>query len=218
MAPNTSRIVDLENKMDAVQQKMDLQHQDLKSSIVELAASTKDNIHALIAFLTRFREKSPLHSFSADSQANFAEPPPFRSQSRRETLLDHYPRLEFSYFSGSDPHVWVTKSAKFFHLYSIPKDQKVELVSYYLEGRAHTWFEGWSFRHFPLIWGQFVEELLHRFGNQEQLNVVAAFNKLRQTTTVFHYQEEFEDLRSTMLRLNPDLNESYFIMSFLGGA
>ncbi|CAL1382814.1 unnamed protein product [Linum trigynum] len=217
MATHTSRIVDLETQMAAVQQKLDSQHQDLKSAIAELAASTKDNIDALTASLTRLRDQSPRRSSPSGSQSHFPDPPPFLSQHHRPSLLDHYPRLEFSYFSGTDPHVWVSKCAKLFNLYSIPEDQKVELVSYYLEGRAHTWFEGWSFRRFPLIWGQFVEELLHRFGNQEQLNVVAAFNQLRQTTTLSRYQEEFEDLRSRILRLNPDLNEYYFVMSFMGG-
>ncbi|CAL1394161.1 unnamed protein product [Linum trigynum] len=50
-----------------------------------------------------------------------------------------------------------------------------------------------------------------------KLNVIVAFNQLRLTSTVSRYQEDFKDLRSRMLRLNPDLNEYYFIMSFLGG-
>ncbi|CAL1411718.1 unnamed protein product [Linum trigynum] len=68
-----------------------------------------------------------------------------------------------------------------------------------------------------LIWGQFVDELLRRFDNQEELNVVASFNHLRQTNSVSRYPEDFEDLRSHMLRLNPALNEQYFILIFLGG-
>ncbi|CAL1414734.1 unnamed protein product [Linum trigynum] len=217
MASNTSRIIDLEAQMASVQLQLDSHHQDLKSAIAELAASTKDNIDALAASFARSREKSPIGS-SSPSLDSVADQHNFRQQQqRRPSILDHYPRLEFSYFSGSDPHVWVSKCNKLFHLYSIPEEQKVDLVSYYLEGRAYTWFEGWSFRRFPLIWGHFVDELLHRFGHREQLNVVAAFNKLRQTTSVARYQEDFEDLRSRLLRLNPELNEHYFIMSFLGG-
>ncbi|CAL1379503.1 unnamed protein product [Linum trigynum] len=224
MASHTSRIVDLETQMASVQLQLESQHQDLKSqhqelktAIAELAASTKDNIDALAASFTRSREKSPIR-LAPQSQAPFSDQQHFRGQQqRRPSILDHYPRMEFSYFSGSDPHVWVSRCNKLFHLYSIPEEQKVDLVSYYLEGRAYTWFEGWSFRRLPLIWGYFVDELLHRFGHQEQLNVVAAFNKLRQTSSVARYQEEFEDLRSRLLRLNPELNEHYFIMSFLGG-
>ncbi|CAL1360699.1 unnamed protein product [Linum trigynum] len=77
MATNTSRIVDLETQMTAVQQKMDLQHQDLKSAIAELAASTKDNIDALSASLARLRDKSPSRSSPSGSQAPFTEAPPF---------------------------------------------------------------------------------------------------------------------------------------------
>ncbi|CAL1357428.1 unnamed protein product [Linum trigynum] len=216
MASHTSRIVDLETQMASVQLQLESQHQDLKAAIAELAASTKDSIEALTASFGRNREKSPIRS-PPHSQAPFADQQHFRHPQRRPSILDHYPRLEFSYFSGTDPHVWVSKCTKLFHLYAIPEEQKVDLVSYYLEGRAYTWFEGWSFRRFPLVWGHFVDELLHRFGNREQLNVVAAFNKLRQTSSVGRYQEEFEDLRSRLLRLNPELNEHYFILSFLGG-
>ncbi|CAL1394781.1 unnamed protein product [Linum trigynum] len=216
MASHTSRIVDLETQMASVQLQLESQHQDLKTAIAELAASTKDNLDALAASFARSREKSLVHT-APQSQAPFANAQHFRSPQKRSSLLDHYPRLEFSYFSGSDPLVWVIKCNKLFLLYSIPEEQKVDLVSYYLEGRAYTWFEGWSFRRFPLIWGHFVEELLHRVGNREQLNVVAAFNKLWQTSTVARYQEEFEDLGSRLLRLNPELNEHYFILSFLGG-
>ncbi|CAL1354420.1 unnamed protein product [Linum trigynum] len=215
MASNTSRIVDLETQMADVQLKMASQHQELKDAIAAMAASTKDHIDAMAASFSRSRDKSPIQS--PPSQSHFGDHQQFRGSQSRSTILDHYPRLEFSHFSGVDPHAWLSKCSKLFLLYSIPEEQKVELVSYYLEGRAHTWFEGWSFRRFPLIWGQFVDELLRRFGNQEQLNVVAAFDQLRQKGSVSTYQEEFDELRSRMLRMNPDLKEHYFILSFLGG-
>ncbi|CAN1725510.1 hypothetical protein LINPERHAP1_LOCUS111 [Linum perenne] len=34
---------------------------------------------------------------------------------------------------------------------------------------------------------------------------------------MLEYQEKFEDLRSRMLKLNPTLNETYFIDSFISG-
>ncbi|CAL1381600.1 unnamed protein product [Linum trigynum] len=121
MASHTSRIVDLETQMASVQLQLESQHQDLKTAIAELAASTKDNLDALAASFARSREKSPVRS-PPQSQAPFAEAQHFRSPQRRPSLLDHYPRLEFSYFSGSDPHVWVIKCHKLFILYSIPEE------------------------------------------------------------------------------------------------
>ncbi|CAL1379573.1 unnamed protein product [Linum trigynum] len=109
MASNTSRIIDLEAQMAYVQLQLDSHDQDLKTAIAELAVSTKDNMDALAASFARSREKSPIGSPS-HSQDPVADQHKFRQQQqRRPSILDHYPRLGFSYFSGSDPHVWVIK-------------------------------------------------------------------------------------------------------------
>ncbi|CAL1384196.1 unnamed protein product [Linum trigynum] len=103
MATNTSRIVDLENQMVAVQVKLDTQHQDLKDTIVVLAASRKENIDALTASITRLQEKLSIRSLPHADPGHFTDHQHFRHQQRRPSLLDHYLRLEFSYFSGSEP-------------------------------------------------------------------------------------------------------------------
>ncbi|CAN0908672.1 hypothetical protein LINGRAHAP2_LOCUS25399, partial [Linum grandiflorum] len=127
------------------------------------------------------------------------------------------PRLDFPYFSGSDPSGWLRKCSKLFLIHHIAADQQVDLVSLYLEDRADVWFQGWSSGKETLVWEEFSAELLRRFGDSGSLNIVGAFNKLRQTGTVIAYQERFEELRSQMLRLNPALGEEYFVKSFISG-
>ncbi|CAL1409313.1 unnamed protein product [Linum trigynum] len=165
--------------MGAIRLQMDFQHQDLKGVIAALATSTKESIAALTASLMRTQETLTLPSSLRNNYDQRPDHLHFRHQPRRPSIVDPYPRRELPYFSSSDPQVWVSKCNEIFMLYSILEDQKVDLISYYLEGRAHTWFEGWSSRRFPLLWGNFVDGLLRWFGSQVQTNVIATCNQLQ---------------------------------------
>lgn len=48
-------------------------------------------------------------------------------------------------------------------------------------------------------------------------NIISEFNKLTQEGSLQEYQERFEDLRSMMLKINPTLDETYFISNFTSG-
>ncbi|CAL1362257.1 unnamed protein product [Linum trigynum] len=133
-----------------------------------------------IGSMADYQEAPPIHSPLRPNYVHRPDHQHFRHQPRRPSIVDPYHRLELPYFSGLDPHVWVSKCTELFLLYSVPEDQKVDLGLHYLDGRARTWFEGWSFWRFPLLWGDFVGGLLLRFGSQVQMTVVAACNQLQQ--------------------------------------
>ena len=71
----------------------------------------------------------------------------------------------------------------------------MEVASLFLEGRADIWYQGWAGDRQNLQWETLVEELLKMFGDSSYVNVVASFNKLKQTGSVVEYREKFEDLR-----------------------
>lgn len=48
-------------------------------------------------------------------------------------------------------------------------------------------------------------------------NVIGDFYKLTQEGTLSDYQEQFEELRLMMLKINLMLDEAYFISSFISG-
>jgi len=54
------------------------------------------------------------------------------------------PRIELSQFDGTNPTGWVKKCSKYFNLCKTPGQQKVELSSLYMVGRAETWYNGYS--------------------------------------------------------------------------
>lgn len=54
-------------------------------------------------------------------------------------------------------------------------------------------------------------------GTNPVLNVVETFNKLQQLSTLEDYIDEFENLRSIMLKNNHILHDTYMLESFIGG-
>lgn len=99
----------------------------------------------------------------------------------------------------------------------MPDEQKVPLMSLYLEGKAKKWlfikFKSLS----TVSWETFTEAAIKRFTEYGYHNVVAQLHELKQTGTIEEYHTIFEELRVQVLQKEPKLTETYFILSFIGG-
>ncbi|EEF51214.1 conserved hypothetical protein [Ricinus communis] len=94
------------------------------------------------------------------------------------------PKVELSHFEGNNPRLWIKKCEKYFQLYSIPNEQKIDIASLYLGDRADIWYQGWQAQTRSSDWGKFSEELCRRFGELTIEDVVEEFNKLKQKNSV----------------------------------
>lgn len=124
------------------------------------------------------------------------------------------PKWELPIFEGHEPKVWIRKCERYFNLYRTPDNHKVEAAALYLNGLAKTWYHSLSKRE--IIWTQFKEELICRFGDTVMEDIVEEFNKLSQVGTIDEFLVKFEDMKAQMLIRNPLLDESHFISSFIG--
>ena len=68
-----------------------------------------------------------------------------------------------------------------------------------------------------LSWKEFEELLCKRFCNKICRDIVEEFNKIQQIGSVEDYQEKFQELKPLMLMKNPQLDEGYFVSSFISG-
>ncbi|KAL4313107.1 hypothetical protein GQ457_01G008060 [Hibiscus cannabinus] len=127
------------------------------------------------------------------------------------------PKIELQMFDGENPRSWVKKCQKYFTLFAILENQKLEIASMYLTGRAEVRFDGYIMQKNRATWHEFVADLCHRFCDKEHSDVIEEFNKLLQKSTVDEYQERFEELQPFMLQHNAHLEEDYFISSFISG-
>lgn len=68
-----------------------------------------------------------------------------------------------------------------------------------------------------MSWQEFVLAVFERFEDIDCDKVMGELNKLHQESTVNHYLERFEELKSYMLIFNKDLTEEFFTKSFVSG-
>uniref|UniRef100_A0A803MXW2 Uncharacterized protein n=1 Tax=Chenopodium quinoa TaxID=63459 RepID=A0A803MXW2_CHEQI len=131
--------------------------------------------------------------------------------------LGYNPKLEFPKFDGSNPRIWIKKCCKYFDLCKIPENQKVDLASLNMSGKAENWISSYLANRVRVDWSDFVIDLTTRLKDEKGINVVEEFNKLQQSGSIESFVDEFENLRSIMLQNNICLPEKYLLESFIGG-
>ncbi|XP_074300143.1 uncharacterized protein LOC141631357 [Silene latifolia] len=139
------------------------------------------------------------------------------SQSGIRNSLKFTPKIEFPSFDGNNPRIWMKKCLKYFKLCKIPDEQRVDLASMYMLGRAESWFNSYIVMRHHVDWDDFIIDLCARFKEDIAGNVVEEFNKLHQINSIDDYLDAFENLRGLMLQRNPLLPDQYFLDSFIGG-
>ncbi|GMI90521.1 hypothetical protein HRI_002721400 [Hibiscus trionum] len=127
------------------------------------------------------------------------------------------PKLELHMFNGTNPRGWIKRCQKYFTLLDIPGEQRIDLATMHLEGKAETWFDSYILQKHRISWHEFTANLCHRFSDREYMDVIDEFNKLIQKGTVEEYQDKFEELKPYIIQQNPYQEESYFVSSFLSG-
>lgn len=78
-------------------------------------------------------------------------------------IMHFNPKVEFPLFDGTNPRNWVRKYAKYFNLCKIPDDQKVNLASMYLHGKAEVPFGSYILGQRHVVWDDFIMDLCARF-------------------------------------------------------
>ncbi|KAH0742679.1 hypothetical protein KY290_030672 [Solanum tuberosum] len=109
------------------------------------------------------------------------------------------PKINFPEFEVENPRSWLRKYEKFFELYNILEQDKLSYPSVDLGER------------------RFCTEVCRRFGNIRPQNIIHEFNKLMQVGTVDQYQDKFKELASYMTIINPLLNVTQYVGSFISG-
>lgn len=131
--------------------------------------------------------------------------------------LPNPPKIDLQLFTGENPREWLRKCDKYFMNYQILDHQKVEIIEMYLDGKADKWFQGIKLEKPGLSWTEFGDLLCKRFTDSICTDVIEEFNKLQQEGNVEEYQEKFEELKPLMLIKNRNLDENYYISSFISG-
>ncbi|XP_057475850.1 uncharacterized protein LOC130763850 isoform X2 [Actinidia eriantha] len=124
-----------------------------------------------------------------------------------------YAKIDFPRFFGEDPTGWVYKCERFFEYNSIENQNKVKLAILHLEDRALQWYQWFEKTHCIINWESFKQGIVSRFGPDVFEDAVGELTKLKQTTTVKEFQEQFELLANK----TQNLPESFFTSCFISG-
>ncbi|XP_074298103.1 uncharacterized protein LOC141628919 [Silene latifolia] len=127
------------------------------------------------------------------------------------------PKIEFPQFDGNNARLWVKKCNRYFELCKIPNNQKADLASLYVIGKAESWVQSYMSVRANVDWNDFAMDLCARFKEAIDSKVVEEFNKLCQVGSLEDYLDTFEHLRGLMLQRNRLLPDQYFLDSFVGG-
>ncbi|KAL5781782.1 hypothetical protein ACOSP7_006811 [Xanthoceras sorbifolium] len=83
---------------------------------------------------------------------------------------------------------------QYFDFKEVVAEQQVQLALFHLEGIALQWHRWFAKLKGPVTWIEFTKALLLRFGQTDYEDPSEALTRLKQTTTVSAYEEEFEKL------------------------
>ncbi|KAL0340386.1 UNVERIFIED_CONTAM: hypothetical protein Sradi_4555400 [Sesamum radiatum] len=104
------------------------------------------------------------------------------------------PKLHMQLFDGSAVLDWVFQAEQYFAFHQILVSQRLDVISFYMEGEALNWFK-WMFTNRQLSsWDAFIRALELRFGPSSFANHQAVLFKLRKRGSVAEFQAEFECL------------------------
>jgi len=129
--------------------------------------------------------------------------------------LPRPPKIQLSFFDGSDPLDWLFQADQFFQFYNITWESRLHMAAFYMREYALSWFK-WMYQNHQLSdWLSFSCALELRFGPSTYANNQAELFKLCQNSTVTEYQKSFEKLCNRVLGLTPEMILNCFISALV---
>jgi len=203
MAASESSSIHMEAQIRTmIEQQMEAQHQRMTETQNQRMAAMENQIVEKLAQLLRERNLEVNEGSSSSPDRG---------------LFRFLPKLEFPVFDGTNPRYWIKKCSRYFALCKIPDEQRLDVASIHLVGRAETWFASYIAAKKNVDWSEFVVDVCNRFREELGSKVVEDFHKLYQMGSLEAYLERFEELRSLLLQSIPTLPDDYFVSSFIGG-
>ncbi|KAK2973787.1 hypothetical protein RJ640_008192 [Escallonia rubra] len=196
---------------------------DLKLSVEQLRDEMPAVRHTLAEMQTMLQQLLSLKGGEESSSRTFKNqkaPEWNHKEFNQSTTGNPYPKLpkmDFPHFNGEDSYGWVRKAERFFEFNPIDEQIKVNFASIHFDGQVEFWFDTYIKAKGRVTWNVFVRDLNSRFASLFRESIVGEFHKLRQTTTIESYYNEFEALRSILVSKGFKFEENYYIQSFIGG-
>ena len=77
--------------------------------------------------------------------------------------------MQFSYFAGEQPKIWINKCNNYFSMYAIPEDLWTTIATMHLEDNATKWWEAYKLSHPMVTWQVFCQDIQAKFGSDDYI-------------------------------------------------
>ncbi|XP_017408768.2 uncharacterized protein LOC108321508 [Vigna angularis] len=122
-------------------------------------------------------------------------------------------RLDCPRFDGSNTLDWIFAVTRFFDYHQTPEVDRLQIISFYMDGPALSWFQWMERNQFLRSWKDFLHSLETRFAPSRFQNVKGRLCKLYQTRSVLQYLNDFEGLANRVTDVPP----SFLLECFISG-
>ncbi|KHN28867.1 Transposon Ty3-G Gag-Pol polyprotein, partial [Glycine soja] len=113
-------------------------------------------------------------------------------------------KLDVPRFDGYDPLGWIFKISQFFEYQGTPKEERIMVASFYLDGPALSWFQ-WMFRNgFITSWPALLQAIEARFAPSFYDDPRGTLFKLVQRSSVQAFQPISLPQATSLARLQED--------------
>ena len=120
-------------------------------------------------------------------------------------------KIKLPRFDGHDPMGWIFKITQFFEYHQTPENERLTVASFYMDGRALSWFQWMNSNHQFTSWQGFLQALQTCFAPSQYEDPTGTLFKLTQRGTVAEYLAAFEELANRTIGLPPPFLLSCFV-------
>ena len=105
------------------------------------------------------------------------------------------PKVNLFRYSGGDLHDQLYKIKHYFHVYQVPRDERLDVACFFFEGKTSKWWRWLKFQFDQdgkrLGWSAFEEAFMEQWRPLPVMNHLGQLAKLKQDGKVVDYIEEF---------------------------
>ncbi|CAN6294759.1 unnamed protein product [Urochloa humidicola] len=141
----------------------------------------------------------------------------FGSSSGSGADLGKLPKLNFPYFDGENPKLWLTRVEDYFELYDVDASRWVTLATMHVSPAASRWVSSVTGKLKSCSWSEFSKMFLSRFGREHHELLVRQFLVIKQSGSVSEYVEQFSSLVDQLIAYGSETDPLYHTMRFIEG-
>jgi hypothetical protein len=107
---------------------------------------------------------------------------------------NHIPKIDMRKFDGKDPITWILQMEQFFDLHNVPRTQKVQIASLYLEPNQFVWYRWLCSRKSLITWTIFMGEMITHYEDTRSNTFFSQLINLKQKCSITEHIEKFQRL------------------------